>query len=355
MSDSTLPPPSDGSRAAGMADEPGTVGEFGEFALIEAILADAAAVAGAAARADGDAEGSRAEPTRLIVGPGDDGAVIGLPRAEAVASMDLLVEGVHFRRDWVDARNVGRRAAAANLADILAMGGRPSSMLIGLGLPAETEVSWVRELARGIAEEGAGVGAQVVGGDVVAAPVVTVAITALGSPAASPILRSGAQPGDVVAVAGQLGWSAAGLAVLSRGFRSPRALVDAYRRPQPDYGAAAAAALVPASAMIDVSDGLVADLGHVARASGVTIDIVSDALPVAEALRDTAAAFTVDPLDWVLGGGEDHAFVATFRPQDVIPEGFVAIGSVYEADAGRPMVLVDSEPTHHAGWAHFQK
>lgn len=316
--------------------------------MIETVLADARAIWTAAGVTTDDVP-------RVVVDAGDDAAVIRFESRDGIATMDMLIEGVHFRRDWVPPRDVGHRAAAANLADVVAMGGRPTGLLVGLGLPPETEVEWVREVMRGIAEEAAAVGARVVGGDVVAAPVVTLAITALGSLQGTPIERSGAMPGDVVAVAGRLGHSAAGFAVLSRGFRSPRVLVDAFRRPEPDYGAAAAAALVPATAMIDISDGLVADLGHIAQASGVTIDLVSSALPVADALRDTAAALTVDPLDWVLAGGEDHAFAATFRPQDVLPEGFVAIGSVHEADEGHPMVLVDSEPTELSGWTHFRR
>ena len=131
-----------------------------------------------------------------------------------------------------------------------------------------------------------------------------------------------------MAVAGRLGWAAAGLSILSRGFRTPRALVDAQRRPEPPYAAALAAAAGGASSMIDVSDGLVADLGHIARASGVAIEIDPTLLEVAEPVASAAAAFNADPLVWVLTGGEDHAVAATFPAGVELPEGFTTIGVV---------------------------
>ena len=144
------------------------------------------------------------------------------------------------------------------------MGGRASALTVGLAAPADLPAQWALDLARGIAEECALVGACVVGGDVTAADQVMLAVTALGSVAGEPVRRSGARPGDVVALAGRQGWAAAGLAVLARGFRSPRALVEAYQRPEPPYAAGPAAAPAGATAMIDVSDGLLADVGHIA-------------------------------------------------------------------------------------------
>ena len=171
------------------------------------------------------------------------------------------------------------------------------------------------------------------------------------------VLRSGARPGDVVAVAGRLGWAAAGLSILSRGFRTPRVLVDAHRRPQPPYPAAAAAAST-ASAMLDVSDGLVADLGHLARASGVAIEIDSTRLEVADPVAAAAAAFNADPLVWLLTGGEDHAVAATFGAETEVPDGFRVIGAVREvaevAALNGPGVLVDGRvPRGGGGHDHF--
>jgi thiamine-monophosphate kinase len=162
------------------------------------------------------------------------------------------------------------------------------------------------------------------------------------------VLRSGARPGDVVALAGRLGWSAGGLAVLRRGFSSPVAVVSAHRRPTPPYAAGPAAAERGATAMCDVSDGLLADLGHIAAASCVTVDLdraalVRACLEPAGALQQVGSALGVDPLAWVLTGGEDHALVATFPAWVEPPEGWAVIGSVRKAGKN-PGVLVNGEP-----------
>jgi thiamine-monophosphate kinase len=197
------------------------------------------------------------------------------------------------------------------------------------------------------------VGATVVGGDVVRSDQVVVAVTALGDlEGRAPVTRSGARPGDVLAVAGRLGWSAAGLAVLGRGFRSPRVLVEAHKVPSPPYGAGRAAATAGATAMCDVSDGLLQDAGHVASASGVVLEIDTSTLEVGQPLADAAAAFNADPLEWVLRGGEDHALLATFPADSALPEGFTAIGRV---SAGPAAVLVDGSPaTGPGGHDHFR-
>jgi thiamine-monophosphate kinase len=209
----------------------------------------------------------------------------------------------------------------------------------------------VLELADGIGEEAARAGASVVGGDLVRGEVVTVSITALGTlEGRDPVTRGGARPGDLVAVAGRLGWSAAGFAVLSRGFRSPRTLVDAHRRPQPPYDEGPRAAGLGATAMVDVSDGLVADLGHVARASGIGIQLAADAFHVPQEFQDTARALNADPAHWLLGGGEDHALAATFPPDVDLPMAWSVVGRVARGDD----VLVDGVPwSGPRGWTSF--
>lgn len=306
-----------------------TVGDLGEFGVIGAVV-------------------SRFPVTPdVLLGPGDDAAVVAAPDGRVVASTDLLVEGRHFRRDWSSARDVGRKAAAQNLADLVAMGARPTALLVGLGAPLDLPADWATGLADGLAEECALVGATVVGGDVVRSDAVVVAVTALGDlEGRDPVTRSGARPGDVVAVAGRLGWSAAGLAVLGRGFRSPRVLADAHRVPAPPYAAGRAAAEAGATAMIDVSDGLVQDAGHLAAASGVVVALETGALAVDGPVAEAAAAFNVDPLGWVLTGGEDHALLATFPPGTPLPEGFARVGEVREGEAA---VLVDDAPYAGAG------
>src|SRR5690606_12144598 len=289
----------------------------------------------------------------VLLGPGDDAAVVAAPDGRVVACTDALVAGRHFRPDWSSPVDVGHRAAAANLADIVAMGATPTALLVALCAPPELEVAWLEGLTDGIVAEASQVGAQGGGGDVTASPTLTVAVTALGDLAGRPLVtRAGARPGHRVAMAGRIGYAAAGLAVLSRGFRSPRLLVEAYRRPQIPYRAGLAAAALGASAMIDVSDGLLADVGHIAEASGVAIDLWRDAFTLPEPLRNTAEALGVDPYDWILAGGDDHPLVATF-PDDVpLPEGWRPIGEV-RAGTG---VTVDGKPyPRPGGWDHFRR
>ena len=310
------------------------IAETGEFGLIARIVA-------------------RLEPgPATLIGPGDDGAVIAAPDGRVVASTDVLVEGRHFRRDWSGATDVGHRAAAANLADIAAMGAAPTALLVALCLPADLEVSWAEELTAGLSAEAALVGASVVGGDMSASPTLTVAVTALGDlQGREPVTRAGAQPGDVLALAGRTGFGAAGYTVLSRGFRTPRIFVEAYRRPEVPYQAGVDAATVGATSMIDVSDGLLQDLGHVAAASVVGIDVRSGAFEIGAQMRDTATALGVDPLVWVLTGGDDHALAATFPPGVGLPEGWRAVGTVHEGTG----VTVDRKTWQGGtGWNHFR-
>jgi thiamine-monophosphate kinase len=290
-----------------------------------------------------------------VVGIGDDAAVLPAPDGRVVASTDLLIEGRHFRRDWSSAGDIGVKAAAQNLADIAAMGAAPTALLLGLAIPAATEVTWVLELAAGLVEECGRGGAVVAGGDVTGADAVMLGITALGTLAGrAPVTRGGARPGDVVALSGPVGRSAAGLAVLQAGLEPDGAadlaeLVAAHRRPRPDYRAGPAAAAAGATAMIDVSDGLIADLGHVATASGVRIDVRSQSLATAS-LQSAGRGLGADWRDWALSGGEDHALAAAFPPDTRLPPGWTVIGRVLEGNG----VAVDGLPWHgRAGWDHF--
>jgi thiamine-monophosphate kinase len=286
-----------------------------------------------------------------LLGPGDDAAVVAAPDGRVVASTDLLVEGVHFRRDWSTATDVGRKAAARSFADIAAMGATPTALLVGLSTPGSLDVEWVDGLHAGLREECGEVGAAIVGGDVVSGEVVTIAVTALGDLGGrAPVTLDGARPGDLVAVAGRLGWAAAGFAVLSRGFRSPVQVVSAHRRPEPPYADGLIAADLGATSMTDVSDGLVGDLGHVAEASGVRIDLTAERLDIAAKLREVGAALNVDPLVWVLTGGEDYALVATFPAKTKLPDTWTVIGAVAEGEG----VRVDGRRWPSGGHEHFR-
>ena len=339
-----------------------TVARLGEFGLIEEMTAR---------YPHGD---------QVLLGPGDDAAVVRAADGQVVCSTDLVVEGRHFRRDWSSAYDVGRKAAAQNLADIAAMGARPTALLTGLAFPPDLPADWVLRFTEGLRAECAPVGTAVVGGDLVRAPVIMVAVTALGDlEGRTPVTRSGANAGDVVAVCGRLGWSAAGLAALEhrfiplpsdgQGAAGPADTVEptgdgeaanpfapfaaVHRRPEPPYAAGPAAAGAGATAMIDVSDGLIADLGHIAQASGVQLDLDRKRFEVPPAMAELAARCGRDPLDWVLGGGEDHALAGTFPAEAPLPAGWQPVGQVTGAAAGGA-VTVDGRPWAGAtGWDHF--
>ncbi len=313
-----------------------TLADIGEFGLISAIVE------------------LFPQGEHVLIGPGDDAAVLRVRTGHVVVSTDLMVEGRHFRRDWASAEDVGHRAAAQNLSDINAMGGRATSLTIGLAAPADLPAAWALDFARGFADECASVGASVVGGDLTRAEEVVIAVTVIGTCTTAPVVRSGAEPGDVLAIFGRQGWAAGGLAVLGRGFRSPRVLVEAYRRPEPPYDAGRVAAEAGATAMIDISDGLLADAGHLAEGSGVHIDVRTDSLAIPDPLQAVGAALGADPLQFILGGGDDHALLATFADGASVPEGWLVLGTVAEPGEDGPGVTVDGAaydgPT---GWTHF--
>jgi thiamine-monophosphate kinase len=315
----------------------GTVGSLGEFGLIAALTARLPQHAG------------------VLIGPGDDAAVLRSPDGRVVVCTDVLVQDRHFRLVARHGAAVGRKAAAANLADVAAMGAVPTALLWGLVAPPEMEAQWLLDVASGLAEEAAETGAAVVGGDVTAGPVVVLAVSAIGDlQGRAAVRRVGARVGDVVAACGRLGDSAAGFALLEAGMgaRHPE-LVDAHRCPRPPYAAGPRAADAGATAMIDISDGLLADVGHLAAAGHVRIDLASAALLPDDRLRAAAADLGVDPTDWVFTGGEDHALVATFPSGMSLPPGWRGIGEVL---AGEPGVTVDgSVPAGRSGWDHFRE
>ncbi|MDQ2847613.1 MAG: thiamine-phosphate kinase [Actinomycetota bacterium] len=306
----------------------------GEFSAIGAVTAD------------------RRQPPSTLLGPGDDAAIVSTPGGAVVASVDMLVDGVHFRTDWATGEQIGRRAALASMADIAAMGATPTALLVALSAPGATPLDLVTGIGNGLHAAAEEAGAGVVGGDLTASPVVTVSVTVLGDLAAArPVLRSGASSGDLVAITGRLGWAAAGLAVLTRGFRSPAAAVNAYRVPEPPLAQGPIAAAAGATAMIDVSDGLLADLGHIADASGVSIDVRSATLEVPARLAEVASALGKNAQSWLLTGGDDHALAATFPAGLTLPPGWLRIGQV-GAGSG---VTVDGNPyDDEAGWDHFR-
>ncbi|ONH53521.1 thiamine-phosphate kinase [Frankia sp. CcI49] len=372
-----------GTTATATGDGSGpTVADLGEFGLIRAI--------------------TRRLPAGpdVLLGPGDDAAVVASADGRVVITTDLLLEGRHFRRDWSSAYDVGRKAAAQNLSDVVAMGARPTALVVGLGAPRSLPIAWAEQFADGLRDECELVGASVAGGDISSSDTIVLGITALGDLAGrAPVRRDTARGGDLVVLAGRLGWAQAGLALLrattattaTTGAASATAtgtaatatgstaatggtaaapavrlddpeyaeLVAAHRRPQPPYPLGPQLAAAGAHAMCDVSDGLLADLGHIAAASSVWVDLDTALIPVPARISTAAAALGADPLGWVLTGGDDHALVACVAPGTELPAGCTVIGRVLNerpADAGTRDhgVLVNGRDQHdQPGWDHF--
>ena len=316
-------------------DEPAdSLAGLGEFAVIDRLVA------------------GRDQPGVVAVGPGDDAAVVAAADGWTVVSTDMLVEGRHFRLDWSSPHDVGRKAIAQNAADIEAMGAAATAFVVAFGAPGDTSAGQAQELADGMWQEAGGLGAGIVGGDLVSAPQWVISVTVFGDLAGrTPVLRAGARAGDTLAVVGDLGRSAAGYHLWHNDIDGFDVLRRRHLVPQPPYGQGRVAADGGATAMTDVSDGLVADLRHIAEASGVGINVSTAALTAdRDAVSAAAATADADPLAWVLGGGEDHALVATFHGTP--PDGWRVIGSVLD---GPPRVLVDGSDWHgNPGWQSFQ-
>jgi len=319
----------------GSGESDRTLGELGEFGMIDRLTR------------------GRSQSGDVALGPGDDAAVVLAADGRVLVSTDMLVEGRHFRLDWSTPHDVGRKAIAQNAADIEAMGGRVTAFVAGFGAPPDTPTAQVSALADGMWDEAGRIGVGLVGGDLVSSPHWVVSVTVLGDMGGrAPVLRSGARPGSQLAVAGQFGFSAAGYALWDNGIEGFDELRRRHLVPQPPYGQGHVAAEAGAQAMIDVSDGLIGDLRHVAGSSGVTLDLSTEALSADRAaLRAAADAVGVDPWTWVFGGGEDHALVAAFPGS--VPKGWRVIGQVLD---GPERVLVDgAQWPGYAGWQSFDR
>jgi len=315
----------------------------GEFELIAA-LRERARRAGAP------------EPSRLVVGSGDD-ATVATGGPAVVTSVDSVVEGVHFERPPFPPRAIGHKALAAALSDIAAMGARPGEAYVQLLLPDDLDVDACLELADGLAAVAARHGVAIAGGDVSRAPVLALAITVVGylDRPEDAVRRAGAAPGDLVVVTGELGGAAAGLLALRDADAVAEldpAVVDRLRRrqlePEPRLAAGGALAAAGATAMIDLSDGLGADAAHLAGASGVRIAIDVDGLPVEIGVADLAAAVGADPLDLAAGGGEDYELLATLPPARVeearsaVEAADTALSGIGRVDEGTGVELTDA-------------
>lgn len=291
-----------------------------------------------------------------LVGPGDDSAVISAPDGRFTVTTDTLIEGHDFKLDWSTGYDLGWKAVASNLADVAAMGAVPTALVVALSVPGTTPVTWLEHFADGLKAACLALapGCGVVGGDLAASEQVMISVAAHGSlEGREPVLRSGAQVGDIVAVAGTLGRAAAGLALLESGNRDAVSayddLVNIQRRPNPPIQAGIAAAIAGATAMLDLSDGLARDAARIAKASSVTIQIDPLQLQGFEAvLEESARAIEANPSDWIIGGGEDHSLLATFPAGATLPRAFKPIGVVLPQ--GPAPVMLGAQALPERGW-----
>lgn len=328
------------------------IGEFGWIGRLRARLAPAAGVE---------------------IGPGDDAALLRVGTQPLLATTDAMVEGIHFDLGISAPADVGYKALASNLSDIAAMGGTPRYALAALGAPGTTLAATLDGIADGLLEAAGAHGVALVGGDLVASDRILLSVTVVGEPGGvPPVRRSGARPGDALLVTGALGAAAAGLALLraaSTGDEAAAGMLDrhpslatAHRRGRARIAEGAAAAAAGATAMIDVSDGLAADAGHLCEESGVGIEIAEASVPVAPGVSEAGALMGVDPIAWALGGGEDYELAITVAGEHVAslahalaPTPVTRIGRV--TAEGRRLLRPDggTEPLRAHGWDHFSE
>lgn len=308
----------------------------------------------------------------VVVGIGDDAAVVQYEaERQVVMTTDMLVEGVHFRRDTIDDRSLGYKSLAVSISDIAAMGGRPKHAVLSLALPIDLEVERLEELYNGVQEICSQYGTAVVGGDVVKTPgPFVISVTAVGEvEAGRALLRSGARPGDLVYLTGTVGGSAAGLDLIESGNSrslAPEAVADLLRfhqRPAPQVEAGRIlVATGGCTSANDVSDGVASELHEIAKMSGVQLVIEADAIPLHASVRHYAAASGKDPLQWALFGGEDYRLIGTLDPSRLVEveAAFAKAGLplvvIGRAEAGQGVVLLRDGARHELrprGFNHF--
>ena len=293
----------------------------------------------------------------LLVGIGDDAAVIGLTdggEALILVTTDMLVEGRHFNRRWSTAREIGLKAVACNVSDIAAMGGNPTFMFVSMALPADTDLDWVDDLVQGIGEACTSYGATIAGGDTTAGAQVVINITLLGRVSPDHLrLRAHAQPGDLLCVTGSLGASAAALAMFEAGLEPPTYLKTKHLTPGCRLDVAPAIA-EHARAMIDISDGLAAEVNHICDQSGTGAVIEADAIPIHAQTAAAAIRTGGDALTFALAGGEDFELLFSIPPegrykleQAGLP--CTVIGRIIPDDKARILVTPDGEQRSLAG------
>lgn len=323
-------------------------------------------------REDGFVERLRAllpEDERLLVGPGDDAAVVRVDAGSLVATTDLLVEGVDFLAG-TPPEKIGRRALAVNLSDLAAMGARPEFFLLSIGFPPEKGEEFPLGVARGALALASRWGATLAGGDLSSSSAVVISVALWGRPERLPLLRSGGRPGDLLYLSGFPGRAAAGLRLASRNSNAAiapdpeRDLLDAYEDPEPRVALGLELSRRGlATSAIDVSDGLGIDAGRLARASGVRAVIEEARLPLSPSLAAAAKALGTDPLLWMLEGGDDYELLFAARPDDASAvEGLASaavpvtrIGRLEEGAGAVAMGARGERDISASGWDHFER
>ena len=284
------------------------------------------------------------------VGIGDDAAVISASSNKLVATLDIAIEDVHFKSLWSSPFEIGAKLTTANLADLFSMGATPKYLLVGAAISEVNNSEVITELAQGIRSVADKFEVSVIGGDLSKSEKMSLSITALGEMAKDPITRSGASAGDLIYLSALPGLSAAGLAILERGLDRPKYVVQAHLNPKL---VAPIKLMEVASAMSDISDGLVSDARNIARASKVDLNFDTNALEASPDFKDLGELATelgVDVYDWILSGGEDHFFIATV-PEKYADENLgIQVGKVV---AGSGLITIDGVQTQRAGYQHF--
>lgn len=310
----------------------------------------------------------------LVVGPGDDAAVVEPGSGQLVLTTDMLVEGVHFERGSISAHDVGAKAIVVNLSDIAAMAASPRYALVALALPQDLDAAWVMELYGGMRDACAEYAVVLVGGDTNRSEHIVVSVALVGEVAPGrAVTRSGARAGDRIVVTGSLGAAAGGLALSRQGAGTAsaalsqpwgRALVEALARPSARIGEAQLLARYGSTAMMDLSDGLARDLSRLCRASDVGARIALDRVPVADALARGAELLGVDAITVAVSGGEDYELLATI-PADAVATARAELAEAFGVDltdvgeivegSGMRAVSADGQeqPLEPAGWDHF--
>ena len=284
------------------------------------------------------------------VGIGDDAAVISASSNKLVATLDIAIEDVHFKSLWSSPFEIGAKLTTANLADLFSMGATPRYLLVGAAISEINNSEVITELAQGIRSVADKFEVSVIGGDLSKSEKMSLSITALGEIARDPITRSGASAGDLIYLSALPGLSAAGLAILERGLDRPKYVVQAHLNPKL---VAPIKLMEVASAMSDISDGLVSDARNIARASKVDLNFDTNALEASPDFKDLGELATelgVDVYNWILSGGEDHFFIATVPEKYADKNLGIQVGKVV---AGSGLITIDGVQTQRAGYQHF--